>query len=821
MNRKSTLSLFANAQIPSCPNAIQEKIFYIWDIYKGTSFVSSLVSTSRDPRFFKLNSYSLESSSIYTARVTVYAASAPTETSSASVQIQVGKLGVKALIAGGSARTVSSEDELISLDASSSYDIDYPSDITKITSYTWTCVEISPNFGELCSFMDSSNKFNMLTIPGVNIAAAEIKKYLFTVFVKNAVGSSSSATTEMTVLSKSIPSLLMRTAASKYNSDTKIILSASITNTENSYIKWFSTNFDDVDLIPLLVTPIDMTITTVGVTVYQLAIAANSLTPGLTYTFQIGASYDADLNQTSKLSLFESISEISISINEAPKDGSMVVSPAIGEASTTVFLLSTQGWSDDDDTIFKYVISYYVISPETEIVVKNKDFPLFVESKLGQGLEISGYAVTCSVIAYDSLDSASTPSTTIITVKPNTNSTQLALAAKKDLENALIDNNPEVVSQVTGAVTSSINAVNCTIIGGFTCVSRNREECSTVANTCGNCLADFPTGASRASNSKCYSKSNALTRRKLISSVGANCTSDDECLSGNCIKNVCSYLPKTCPSDCSGNGDCIAYNYYNNVIDNANCLSNNRHCIVSCKCNISWYGNDCSQTLEELNNVRILRETLAKSLFDTVAIQDVTVDVVISRAINIANILIDSSELSNNTLIYCAQTLINTINSYPELAGSPAAFKITAAALSSLLNSVTNSTLINDISNTLKALTSGIQSTLAVGENAVELIDENIRLVTSVVTGLSLSTLTYSSPVEVDEIDDPTTINFNTSTDNNVYLTFYSLTLGGGVQSEVGADLIVVPEALPNVSFVEGEFASNLVNVNVDISDPR
>jgi hypothetical protein len=826
MNRKDTLSLFANAQIPSCPGAIQEKIFYTWSIYKGTSFISSLTSISRDPRSFKLNSYALDSSSIYTAMVQVYAASSPNETSSTTVSIQVGKLGVKALIAGGSSRSASSEDLTTTLDASNSYDIDYPTDSTKITTYSWTCSELSPNFGDSCLFMDSITiNSSKIEISGVDIKHDDIKQYLFTVFVKNSVGSTSSATTEMTVLAKSIPTLLIEIADSKYNSDSKIILTGSVTTTRDAYIKWFSTTIDDVDLIPLLVTPIDKTITTIGVTEYQLAIAANSLTPGLTYTFQIGATYEA-LTSSTESSLFESLSQINIIINEAPKDGTMVVTPVSGKASTTVFLLSTLGWSDDDDTIFRYVISYYAINADSQTVVKNKDFPLFVESKLGQGLESSDYAITCSVVAYDSLDSASAPSTTIVTVSPNTNSFELANSAKEDLEKALIDNNPEVVSQVTGAVTSSINSVNCTFLSDISCSSLNREECSTVAHTCGNCLADYPTGASIPSNTMCFSSQEELTRRKLISSVGSNCAVNGDCFSGYCDNsNVCSYLPKTCSSDCSNNGDCIAYNYYNNVIDNSNCNSNNHYCRVSCACRSNWYGNDCSQTLEEINNVTTLREALAKSLYDTLAIQDVTSDVVISRATNIANILKSPSELSENATFYCAQTLISTIINNPELAGSSAAYKASAASLSSVLNSVNvNSSLIDDVSNTLQALTSGIQSTLALGEDAVELIEENIRLVTSVVTGSSLSTATYSTPLELDENDSPTTIIFETNTDNSVYLSFYSLTLSGGIQSETGSEFIIVPtnyDELYSESSIEGRFSSSIININVDVGASR
>ena len=66
---------------------------------------------------------------------------------------------------------------------------------------------------------------------------------------------------------------------------------------------------------------------------------------------------------------------------------------------------------------------------------------------------------------------------------------------------------------------------------------------------------------------------------------------------------------------------------------------------------------------------RLQRDLLCESLFATLAIQDTTADVVVSRATTIASLLSDPTQLSETGLTNCSYALLDTIGMYPDLSG--------------------------------------------------------------------------------------------------------------------------------------------------------
>jgi hypothetical protein len=754
--RNNSISIFSSASLPSCPGVAQNKIYYTWEIYKGTSFQSELVSISRDPRYFKLDSYTLDSNSVYTAVVTVNTG-INTNFSSTSIRIEVGYSGVSALIKGGASRIFSSTSS-ISLDASSSYDIDYPTDNT-LLSYSWTCSEINPNFGNDCPSLGISMTTSVLIIPALQLESSESKIYLFEVFAIGSSGLKSSTTTAVTVVSEAIPIVSIDTTSLiKFNSDEKIILSGSIISIGNGFTSWFSSDFDNSELDIISLTSLSKEIKA-GTMEFQLAISANSLTPGLIYTFQLGATYG---NSTpSSIESYQAASVILFQINESPNSGSITISPSDGTAFSTEFLISTQTWSDDGDLPLTYVLSYSK-NQKSQNIVKNRDETSYVTTKLGQGLDYNDYIITCSATAIDNLGSISNSVTTTVKVIPNVDTAAVATEAVNDIANALEDNDPTAVTQVVGAVMSSLNSVNCTV--PVDCYSINRESCSETDRTCGVCLAEYPLGESGDSNIPCR----AITvRRRLIENEGSICTNNDECLSAYCNTNgICSYQAKLCSNDCSNNGDCNAYDYYNHAIEVDSCLSNDSYCRVECNCNDNWYGDDCSQNEVDFNSALSLRESLCVAVYDTVAIQDVTIDVVLSRATSIADIILYTTELTSYALSNCTSALVQTIDSYPEISGSSSTASLCLTALSRVVEKKSNfitQSLIDDVSNSMLSLSYGIQSNLAIGEDVYVLNEPNVRLGTSLVDVSVMSSTLFSTPLTLAEefdLEIPTLITF-------------------------------------------------------------
>ena len=99
----------------------------------------SLASTSADPRYFKLDAYTLAASTTYAVAVTVVDARGRNNT--AGVALAVGACAVVALLAGGGARSVGASEGL-ALDASGSYDPDDDSGATGAAgglAFAWAC----------------------------------------------------------------------------------------------------------------------------------------------------------------------------------------------------------------------------------------------------------------------------------------------------------------------------------------------------------------------------------------------------------------------------------------------------------------------------------------------------------------------------------------------------------------------------------------------------------------------------------------------------------------------------------------------------------
>ena len=80
-----------------------------------------------------------------------------------------------------------------------------------------------------------------------------------------------------------------------------------------------------------------------GDTICELAIAANALTAGATYTFVLSATYSSNRNQIDK---FE---ELSVIMNSPPSGGAIEVSPVNGTSLDTVFFFQTSDWEDDPE----------------------------------------------------------------------------------------------------------------------------------------------------------------------------------------------------------------------------------------------------------------------------------------------------------------------------------------------------------------------------------------------------------------------------------------------------------------------------------------
>ena len=153
--RWQPLSLFCQAKVPSCPGQPPAVVplTYIWAMFNGPTLQNSIVSYSKDPRMFKLPPYTLAAGTTYTLVVTVAQSGNTTVYTTDSVQVQVAFSGLMAVITGGASRSAAVSETVV-IDASASYDIDYPTPTyAPLLTYSWTCMQTSPVYGVGCGWM--------------------------------------------------------------------------------------------------------------------------------------------------------------------------------------------------------------------------------------------------------------------------------------------------------------------------------------------------------------------------------------------------------------------------------------------------------------------------------------------------------------------------------------------------------------------------------------------------------------------------------------------------------------------------------------------
>lgn len=305
---------------------------------------------------------------------------------------------------------------------------------------------------------------------------------------------------------------------------------------------------------------------------------------------------------------------------------------------------------------------------------------------------------------------------TTITVNPFHNTSNVAHLATQGIEKALQAGDSSQISQVIGAVSSTLNTKNCTVT--TPCAQLNRLPCSLTARTCGACISGY-VGVFGDSNTQC------------VKSCGGVSTSS-------------SSVQKTCPHECSGHGTCVFVN--NNFAIIPSCSSTDSFCKPQCQCQVDYYGNDCSLTLAAYTQSLNARESLCFGLASTVHIQDLSDDVIISRTSAIAGILADATQISHTALFNCTYALLHTVSENPKLAGQSHLFGPVIDSLSHVLevgNALPNN-LVNEITSTIAVLTRGIHHGMVIGMSQTW-YSRNVRYSTYSFDDSILSLSTFSA----------------------------------------------------------------------------
>jgi hypothetical protein len=709
--RWGSISLYASVSLPSCINSTSISISYSWNVYKGYIYNSSLTSKSLDPRYFKLDPYTLDAASKYSflakASITTDKSSDILLSGSTKYSIQIGVSGVRAKIAGPS-EIVSNVSTALILDASRSVDIDYPDSLEHLI-FHWSCIELSPDYGSSCSKYISDSSVIRLDLPSGRL---RIGVFRFSVDVTNKRGSSSQAQALITTTKQIIPFVTISSVAIKYNPYEKIILNGIVTGSQTSISAiWSSPAISGEELEAIVASPLQGRFPA-GSSIFQLSLKPYFLTAGLTYKLVLNANFNNQIVSGS--------STVFIVINSQPSGGRLLIQPLSGIALTTIFEISTFSWTDDaDDMPLSYTLSYYVSDQMELLPIKTMDAVPWSNSVLGSGLDFYGNKIVVVAFAIDRFG-AEGNTTRLAQVLPIKVTGNLEKATRSSLTAAFRNKDSSAIIQIVSATVNTLNEVDCS--ADLNCIDIKRQECQHTANTCGPCLSGY-LGVSGDSNIPCKLVVNLVR-------TGGNCSNGSSCYTGVCDRGFCKEIDKSCPNACSERGKCIFFN--SNYERVANCSVSNKFCEPKCDCYSGFFGNDCSLSESELITRISTREVICKTLFENLNHQDVSSDVVSSRAVIIAKLFQDMTQISDTAFEDCSAVLVRTVDKLPICKGY-SANKI-SNAFSKMLDrdqSEIAPTLLSDISATMNTVAEACQSSIGIGEIPYSVASKNMDISTS------------------------------------------------------------------------------------------
>jgi hypothetical protein len=398
-SRAQPINLFASVILTDCTlstifkktGSYDVNITYEWFIYSGYKVLSNIQSKSTDKRYFKLLPYTLQSNTNYTVKVSVSiqlssltssltastvnsngVSTKTTEdaatTTSASQFLQIGRTGVVSIINGGLFQTTSIAYSY-TIDASSSYDIDYPT--SEQLTFQWFCVEYSPNFGSNCpsKILNNVNLKNIFSTKNTYFFASSItfpsqsfvinSIYNISVLVQNTNKQTASTYVLLQITKQNLPLVSIEVSKNalnylstttsinnfnfiksfKFNADEKIVLTGLLQSNFSIQASWSSKNIPNFPFYnsttattqtttkKIATTPIQNSFES-GFSSFQLGIEANSLLASQTYEFQLKAAYSNINNNIDNQQI--ATASILIVLNSAPSNGYFTVTPATG-----------------------------------------------------------------------------------------------------------------------------------------------------------------------------------------------------------------------------------------------------------------------------------------------------------------------------------------------------------------------------------------------------------------------------------------------------------------------------------------------------------
>ncbi|KAJ8598673.1 hypothetical protein CTAYLR_003088 [Chrysophaeum taylorii] len=453
--RPATLSVKADAIATPCDSRpVSERgITYIWKLEESTD----LVSTSSDPRVFKLPAYTLTPATTYTLAVTATDPGLNISVTT-STKITVQRSRVVAVIAGGASRVVPLNSQVV-VSAAQSYDED-TQDASGL-SFRWTCVNRATGSTTCEVALLAQLDTDTLTFDGAVLGPGE---YVFAVNATSVADSRAGSTSaRVSIVDDDPPKVSVAEVDARVSSNARVVAYASV---EPSSLGAEIASWRDFTSIWAL-TETSATLedgksleTTARTAVvrsgspatrqHDLVLPSGSLVAGASYSLELSAVLEGSKTQ--------GYATVAFDVARPPSAGRVAASPPRGVALETRFDITTWNWASED---LPLVYSFKLVAAGVTSTLRGPTRELDLE---GSTFPEGDPNVTVKAIAQDTLGGTGEATTSIRTTPTELRGEALSNLTTGLLNDAFALDSSEDVCQAV--VASSAAAANDTTLLG-------------------------------------------------------------------------------------------------------------------------------------------------------------------------------------------------------------------------------------------------------------------------------------------------------------------------------------------------------------------
>jgi hypothetical protein len=714
--RADPLSMVADAYIQSCSGSKSAAgLLYYWTIFEllagASSFANStLRSASQNPTVFKLPAYALSTGSVYLLSVKVLSLTSGL-VSSASVTVTVQQSDLLAVLKGGSTR-YAMVGEVVTLDASGSYDKDYPQQVLAAAAmtYSWQCLTVAPVLSAACAV--TLLEANPGRSGVINVTSTYTALNTTTVVSVTVSDASRSSTAQARIIILRAPSPRLSISAvgpiDNVNTGKPLTLMGSLFLLATCTAAW-SVDDPTIALATAARTPVQqLTLPTVGSTAvpFNLVIKSDALPQRATLQFT--------------LSCGSTTVSTTVTTNGAPLPGSFTVKPAYGIELSTTFTFAAAQWVDPDLPL-TYQFGFQSAVSLSNLVIVSRSELSYATSSLPAGDASRASAVDCSLRIYDNLGAfADRAAVVLVTSQDDADqASQLVLELLRSSSDSV-----QGMKTALAVGSSVVNAVNCT--AAPSCGLLNRHLCRMTSGQCGTCLDGFA-GDAGDRNTPCV----ALTAPPVQLAT-----------------------TKGCAYNCTGHGQCI---FVSKVTGSpvAKCTLADTDCDATCACVDNYSGEFCEIDPVTLRRRREVRSNLILSLNNLTAQEDINTESVAAWSANLYALSIRPHEVSQSDAAVLADIANTTlhhaialgVDSYADMLGILQATDAVASLLRYNYNPNdyrdadfnTSRSYVNNTAARFVPVVSTfgdmVSNLMVVGENETTLVYDNFRMTVAVAAG--------------------------------------------------------------------------------------